>query len=158
MTYHIIIYVDFYHFGQFSMLKDYFSTRVLVISPPYSSYVLRLPFDNNSSVTSVWSVHSDLRTPDVFLKQEAGVCKLNRSRFLKYTINNGIKSNFQKKYCQKTFQFKNDLKQWWTLISFCDILIKKSSEVQTLFKVVWIYSCICKKKYKLTFFSFIVIR
>lgn len=134
MTYQIIIYVDLYHFGQFPVLKDYFSTRVLVISPPYSSYVLRLPFDNNSSVTSVWSVYIDLRTPDVFLKQEAGVCKLNRSRFLKYTINNAIKSYFQKKYRQKTFQFKNDLKQWWTLISFCDILIKNHQKYRLCLK------------------------
>lgn len=85
------------------MLKDDFSACVLVISPTNSSYVLRLPFGNNSSVTPIWSLHFDLRTSDAFLEQEARVRKLNCSRFLKSininnAINNAIKSNSLKKF------------------------------------------------------------
>lgn len=102
-TYQVILYVNFYHFGQFPVLKDDFSACVLVISPTNSSYVLRLPFGNNSSVTPIWSLHFDLRTSDAFLEQEARVRKLNCSRFLKSininnAINNAIKSNSLKKF------------------------------------------------------------
>lgn len=102
-TYQVILYVNFYHFGQFPVLKDDFSACVLVISPTNSSYVLRLPFGNNSSVTPIWSLHFDLRTSDAFLEQEARVRKLNCSRFLKSininnAINYAIKSNSLKKF------------------------------------------------------------